>query len=80
MGKIILLLIVVPIIIIFTIIFSLVIGSLIRHINEGDNFKSPLDSQKPIDSIFRDKEFYKTFFTGLFPLITLIIIINYLRG
>lgn len=49
----------------------LAFGSLIRWINEGDNYKSPLDSQKPIELMFKDKEFYKTLMTGAFVVVTL---------
>lgn len=52
-------------------ILCLVFGSLIRWINEGDNYKNPMDSQRPIDLMFKDKEFYKTLMTGVFVVVTL---------
>ena len=79
MIKVFVLILVIPLILFMTILFSLVLGSAIRYMNEGSNFKSPLDSQKPIQSTFKDKEFYKTLITGFFVFFTLLIIVKYIR-
>lgn len=65
--KIITVLVAIPLIL----ILSLAFGSLIRWINEGDDYKSPIDSQRPIELMFKDKEFYKTLMTGVFVVVTL---------
>lgn len=62
-----------------TILFSLVLGSVIRYMNEGESFRSPIDSRKPIETTFRSKEFYKTLITGFFVFFTLLTLAKYLR-
>lgn len=62
-----------------TILFSLVLGSVIRYMNEGESFRSPIDSRKPIETMFRSKEFYKTLLTGFFVFFTLLTLAKYLR-
>ena len=79
MGKVISLILIVPLILFITILFSLVLGSALRFMNEGEKFKSPMDSNKPIEKMFRNKEFYKTLITGFFVFFTLITIAKYLR-
>lgn len=79
MEKVILGIFVIPLLLFMTVLFSLVFGSVIRYMNEGEDFKSPMDNYKPIENMFRDKEFYKTFITGFFVFFTLITLIKYLR-
>lgn len=76
--KILLLVIAVPVLLIISIFLSLVLGSLIRFINEGDRFKSPLDDYRPIPIVLKDKEFWKTLLAGFFVYCTLLFIIKYL--
>lgn len=79
MGEIIVFLFVIPLLLFMTVLFSLVLGSAVRYMNEGANFKSPMDSNKPIGTMFRSKEFYKTLITGFFVFFTLLTIAKYLR-
>ena len=79
MSKVLMLIIAIPLILFVTILLSLVLGSAIRYMNEGGNFKSPIDNQKPIQSTFKDKEFYKTLITGFFVFFTLLTIVKYIR-
>lgn len=79
MDKIVILILVVPLVLFMTILFSLVLGSAVRFMNEGANFKSPMDSNKPIGTMFKSKEFYKTLITGFFVFFTLLTIAKYLR-
>ncbi|WP_123947454.1 hypothetical protein [Chryseobacterium pennae] len=78
--KYLLLVLIIPILTIVSIIISLVLGSLIRFINEGDRFKSPLDDHRSMPNALKDKEFWKTFLTGFFVFFTLLIIVKYLSG
>jgi hypothetical protein len=80
MDKIVILILVVPLVLFMTILFSLVLGSAVRFMNEGANFKSPIDNNKPIGTMFKSKEFYKTLITGFFVFFTLLTIAKYLRG
>ncbi len=79
MDKIVILILFVPLVLFMTILFSLVLGSAVRYMNEGSSFKSPMDSNKPIGLMFKNKEFYKTFITGFFVFFSLITIAKYLR-
>lgn len=79
MVKVLIILLVVPLLLFMSILFSLVLGSAVRYMNEGANFKSPMDSNKPIGTMFRSKEFYKTLITGFFVFFTLLTITKYLR-
>jgi hypothetical protein len=79
MDKIVILILVVPLVLFMTILLSLVLGSAVRFMNEGANFKSPMDSNKPIGTMFKSKEFYKTLITGFFVFFTLLTIAKYLR-
>ncbi|MGE8433100.1 hypothetical protein [Chryseobacterium joostei] len=76
--KILLLVIAVPVLLIISILLSLVLGSLIRFINEGDRFKSPLDDYRPMPIALKDKEFWKTLLTGFFVYLSLLIIVKWL--
>lgn len=58
---------------------SLFFGSLIRFINEGDKFKSPLDSHDSISSMFKNKEFWKTLFTGFLVYVGLLLLVHLIR-
>lgn len=76
--KILLLVIAVPVLLIISILLSLVLGSLIRFINEGDRFKSTLDDYRPMPMALKDKEFWKTLLTGFFVYLSLLIIVKWL--
>lgn len=78
--KYLLLVLIIPILTIVSIIIILVLGSLIRFINEGDRFKSPLDDHRPMPIALKDKEFWKTFLTGFFVFFTLLILVKYLSA
>ncbi|ANF49967.1 hypothetical protein A0O34_05240 [Chryseobacterium glaciei] len=78
--KYLLLVIAIPLVLFVSIFLSLVLGSLIRHINEGDRFKSPLDDHRPMPISLKDKEFRKTLLTGFFVYFTLLIIAKYLSA
>ena len=79
--KYLLLVIIIPVLIIVSVLLSLFFGSLIRFINEGDRFKSPLDDHRPMPIALKDKEFWKTFLTGFFVFFTLlIVVIKYLSA
>ncbi|REC75834.1 hypothetical protein DRF60_15090 [Chryseobacterium elymi] len=71
-----LLILVIPVLIIVSVFLSLVLGSLIRFINEGDRFKSPLDDYRPMPIVLKDKEFWKTLLTGFFVYLSLLIIVK----
>lgn len=74
--KILLFVIAVPVLLIISIFLSLALGSLIRFINEGDRFKSPLDDYRPMPIVLKDKEFWKTLLTGVFVYLSLLIIVK----
>ena len=77
--KFVVLFICIPIFLILSILFSLVFGSVIRYINEGDKFKSPFDSNKSFEYHFKNKEFWKTFITGLFVYVAILLIISWIN-
>lgn len=69
------LIIAIPLILFISAFFSLVLGSLIRYINEGERFKSPLDDKVS----FREWDFWKTLITGLFVYISLLSLAYFLN-
>lgn len=78
--KYLLLVLIIPVLIIVSVFISLILGSLIRSINEGDRFKSPLDDHRPMPIALKDKEFWKTLLTGFFVFFTLLIVVKYLSA
>ncbi|RLJ31524.1 hypothetical protein CLU97_0948 [Chryseobacterium sp. 7] len=78
--KYLLLVLAIPVFIIFSVFLSLFFGILIRFINEGGRFKSPLDDHRPMPIALKDKEFWKTLLTGFFVYFTLLIIVKYLSA
>lgn len=69
------LIIIIPLFLFVSAFLSLVLGSLIRYINEGKNFKSPLDDKVS----YKEWDFWKTMITGLFVYISLLSFAYFLR-